>query len=489
MSDAGNDQKQDIDSLLASIRSEIGELTPPANLDARKDRRQPLISVQSLAVDDQIALPERKTYSLDDFDALDEESFLHSAYHIVLGRDVDSSGLEHFLPALRNGTATPIGILGGLRYSVEGNARGVEIAGLKKAFFLDRLSRVGILKRLTGPLVRQIRLGGTLRRLQRRIAAADLRERGMVRDVNASLATVRRSLINLEREVVEAKTLATKAMQETELALLELAANRQQMTSQSLVMARLRDKVATEAGVVQIADIEAVQANDLDSFYVEFENRFRGSTELISKRLERYLDLFKQTKPVQAGGTVLDIGCGRGEFLSLLGKANIVARGIDMNGAMVAASQSQGLEVIEGDAIQHLRSLPENSLSAVTGFHIVEHVGFRDLVGLFDAAYGALSEDGIILFETPNPENLVVGACTFNYDPTHNKPLPPDYLRFVAEARGFTDVRIIRKDSDCDLSKPESGFAPENVNDWFAQPLDYAVYGRKGSVISGGGQS
>ncbi len=120
-----------------------------------------------------------------------------------------------------------------------------------------------------------------------------------------------------------------------------------------------------------------------------------------------------------------------------------------------------------------------SSLAAITGFHIVEHIGFKDLVRLFDEARRVLMPGGIVLFETPNPENLVVGACTFHYDPTHNKPLPPDYLRFVAEARGFDATRIIRIAEDCDLSQPESGFAPAEINDWFRQPPDYALYARK----------
>ena len=135
--------------------------------------------------------------------------------------------------------------------------------------------------------------------------------------------------------------------------------------------------------------------------------------------------------------------------------------------------------LIDGDAIAYLETLPEGSLGAITGFHIVEHIPFKSLVRLVDAARCALAPGGVILFETPNPENLVVGACTFHYDPTHIRPLPPDYLRFIAEARGFTDARIIRKDEDCNLAEPESGFAPEEINDWFRQPPDYALYARK----------
>src|SRR5690606_20333342 len=110
---------------------------------------------------------------------------------------------------------------------------------------------------------------------------------------------------------------------------------------------------------------------------------------------------------------------------------------------------------------------------------VVEHLPFRALVALFDEALRVLAAGGAILFETPNPENLVVGACTFNYDPTHMKPLPPDLLRFLADARGYGDARIIRTPEDCLLDRPESGFAPAEINDWFRQPPDYALFARK----------
>ncbi|MBS9721303.1 class I SAM-dependent methyltransferase [Tianweitania sp. BSSL-BM11] len=236
---------------------------------------------------------------------------------------------------------------------------------------------------------------------------------------------------------------------------------------------------ALPEAATQTPALQAAEDASLDSLYIAFENRFRGSTELISQRLRRYLGLTCETPPVAAGGTVLDIGCGRGEWLALLRDANVAARGIDLNGAMAAEARGRGLDAQEGDAIAYLRGLEEGSLAAVTGFHIVEHLAFQDLVALFDAAYAALAPEGFVLFETPNPENLVVGACTFHYDPTHNKPLPPDFLRFIAETRGFSDVRIIRRDEDCQLDQPESGFAPVELNDWFRQPADYAVYARK----------
>jgi hypothetical protein len=48
-----------------------------------------------------------------------------------------------------------------------------------------------------------------------------------------------------------------------------------------------------------------------------------------------------------------------------------------------------------------------------------------------------LQPGGLLIMETPNPENLVVGANTFYLDPSHERPIPPPLLAFAAEHAGF----------------------------------------------------
>jgi O-antigen chain-terminating methyltransferase len=171
---------------------------------------------------------------------------------------------------------------------------------------------------------------------------------------------------------------------------------------------------------------------------------------------------------------ILDIGCGRGEWLQLLLEHGCIARGVDLNHAMIVENKQRGLDVIEHDALAYLANLPEASVRMVTGFHIIEHLRFDLLVRLFDECRRVLQPGGCIVFETPNPENLVVGAYTFYFDPTHRHPLPPQMVEFLAQQRGFADVDILRLHP-----RPEHGADEALLDKWFRGPVDYAVVGWK----------
>ena len=486
---AVQETSETIDEILAKVRAEFTSAEPaPGHAEnVAPLRRQQALGMIPLVVkpDDGEVLPAgRPVYTIEEFAALDEDAFLRNAYRIVLGRDIDAAGASYYLPALRNGDIGIVRVLSALRRSAEGRERGIKIRGLMPAAILDRLSGLPVVGKLFAPLMAFLVRPQT----NRRLATIAQRHVEMIDSVNLSLSAIRKNHVHLDTRLVQAEKTAEdfrvstqQAYEEAAKALSELKATRQLIAEERLQLRRLIDEARAALPDRSSAQdtAKALDEHALDSLYVAFENRFRGSTAEISKRSERYLPIFKQVPPVAAGGVVLDIGCGRGEWLSLLKRHDIGTRGIDLNVSMVAEARSHGHDVIDGDAIAYLRSLPENSLAAVTGFHIVEHLPFRDLVSLFEEARRALMPGGIILFETPNPENLVVGACTFNYDPTHNKPLPPDLLRFIAEARGYESARIIRSEADCDLSQPETGFAPGDVNDWFRQPPDYALYAQK----------
>jgi SAM-dependent methyltransferase len=145
---------------------------------------------------------------------------------------------------------------------------------------------------------------------------------------------------------------------------------------------------------------------------------------------------------------VLDVGCGRGEWLEVLRDAGIAAYGCDTNEVMVSRCKNLGLDVEVEDALNHLRSMPADSLGAVTGFHVMEHLPLAEQEVLLHESLRVLCPGGIALFETPNPENLSVGGHFFYTDPTHLRPLPPALLAHMANAAGFASTHIVRLHPD-----------------------------------------
>ena len=179
-------------------------------------------------------------------------------------------------------------------------------------------------------------------------------------------------------------------------------------------------------------------------FYRAFEDRYRGSRELIGQRLEAYLPFIQPLPVIYHPANAVDLGCGRGEWLELLQGAGFVPQGIDLDACMLAACTERGLPVTQGDAIAHLKSLADQSQCIVSGFHIAEHMAFDDLETLVIHSMRVLKPGGLLILETPNPENVVVGACNFFLDPTHLRPIPPLLLSFLPEHHGFARVRTVR---------------------------------------------
>ncbi|MGH9190524.1 MAG: class I SAM-dependent methyltransferase, partial [Acidimicrobiales bacterium] len=141
---------------------------------------------------------------------------------------------------------------------------------------------------------------------------------------------------------------------------------------------------------------------------------------------------------------VLDVGCGRGEFLAVMRDAGVSAYGVDSDESMVEAAKAQGLEVVLQDAVAHLRELPAGQVDGVFSSQVAEHLSTDELMALLDAAYQRLAPGGVMVVETPNPESLFIFAAFFYVDLTHIKPIHPEAMRWAMEASGFRDVRIQR---------------------------------------------
>ena len=171
--------------------------------------------------------------------------------------------------------------------------------------------------------------------------------------------------------------------------------------------------------------------------YADFEKRFRGSSEEISRRLARYLPLFP------AEGEILDIGCGRGEFLGLLRDSGRRPLGLDLSDSMLEEARSRGLDCRKADALDFLKDRPAASLDGIFSSQVIEHFQPDYLRRVIAECFRALRPGAILLLETVNPLSLFALSRIYFLDPTHQRPLHPEYMRYLLENSGFAGVEII----------------------------------------------
>jgi SAM-dependent methyltransferase len=213
-----------------------------------------------------------------------------------------------------------------------------------------------------------------------------------------------------------------------------------------------------------------------DGFYRAFEDKHRGSRELIRARLRVYLPFIEPLAILEPHASAVDLGCGRGEWLEVLKEAGFNAHGVDLDDGMLAACREIGLQVEKCDALTFLRQLPDGSQMIVSAFHVVEHLAFPYLRQLVKEALRVLKPAGMLILETPNPENIKVASMNFYLDPTHQRPLPPALLSFLPQYYNFARVKILRlqeppallHDSNASLRDVLAGVSP-----------DYAVIAQK----------
>ncbi len=241
-------------------------------------------------------------------------------------------------------------------------------------------------------------------RFAARVAALDGAQEG----IRATLATLQQSTLTLKRELERVLSAPHGASSD-------------------------RPPTREAAG----ADRQATPQAAIDSYkYVGFEDRFRGSRDEIRRRMADYVADFT------SASDVLDVGCGRGEFLDLLREAGIAARGLDVNHEMVEVCRERGLAADEGDWLGYMQGLPDASLGGLIAAQVVEHLEPAYLMRSLDVTYHKLRPGSRIVLETINP------ACWFAFfesyirDLTHVRPIHPETLQYLLIASGFQQAEI-----------------------------------------------
>ncbi|BCX79966.1 glycosyltransferase [Campylobacter sp. 19-13652] len=219
----------------------------------------------------------------------------------------------------------------------------------------------------------------------------------------------------------------------------------------------------------------------MDSFYKDLEDKFRGERNQIKNRLYFYKDILDAIKQQNHQDEIIaiDIGCGRGEWLEILKENKINGMGCDNDERMVLECSKRGLQAKKIDAIEFLKSIKDSSVDIVSGFHIAEHFQFDVLKDFLKQANRILKNDGVLILETPNAENIRVATLNFYIDPTHQKPIPPVFLEYLYKFSGFNHVFMLRINSNLysdDLSLLNNVGVKEILS---GVGLDYAMIGIK----------
>ena len=228
--------------------------------------------------------------------------------------------------------------------------------------------------------------------------------------------------------------------------------------------------------------LTAVAGHDNDAFYLAFEDRFRGSRDEIKTRMRVYIPFLKRRRRSKEDVTLLDLGCGRGEWLELLEDfPQITAQGVDSNMAMIEQCRERKFRVTQADVVAHLAGMKKESVSVVTAFHVIEHLKFAELMKLIAQSHRILKKSGVLIFETPNPRNILVGASDFYRDLTHRNPVHPDTIAFALETVGFVAPAcyFLADDSRGRTAIPQQEFRFDDLNAYVNVPRDYAVIARK----------
>jgi len=175
--------------------------------------------------------------------------------------------------------------------------------------------------------------------------------------------------------------------------------------------------------------------------YLEFENKFRGSEEIISNNQLNYLPIAEKAFAKISSGYLIDVGCGRGEFLQLLKNKGFAAKGVENNPIFVEYNMKRDRNVIQSDINNFLNVTNDNSLVGITAFQVIEHFSPSYLLSFFNLAFQKIAVGGVIILETVNPMSLF-SLMHYWYDLSHKKPLPPEILKFYLEKAGFSDIEI-----------------------------------------------
>lgn len=425
-------------------------------------------------------------YHVNDFLVYHDAEFLRNAYRAIFRRDPDERGLESNLTALRSGHFNKIDVLHALLNSPEGQKQRITIDGLSKPAAMQRAGRlpiVGYLLRWGTALLKlpklvrqQTEIEATAMGQSQSIAAHVNQLAARTNDMHARhLQEVRLQRALIDKSIARAASInlddADERVRNVEDSLALLS---QRVKQLSQILHQTRQELSSAASDSRSRRSSAIERQEWDDLYASFEDQFRGDTGEVTARLRFYLPFLERSG---FKNDILDLGSGNGDWLALLKSEGYGARGVEMNVTLLQRARERRLDVTEAEMTDYLESLPDQSLNVISAFHVFEHVPFETTFHLVREIRRLLRPGGLILMETPSPENLVVAACNFYSDPTHHKPLYPHTLTFMLKKLGFDNVQLqfIHPAEGSPFEDPKL----EPLHMWFYGPRDYAIVAQK----------
>ena len=232
-------------------------------------------------------------------------------------------------------------------------------------------------------------------------------------------------------------------------------------------------RVTRQRYATQVGAAPAAAGEELPIDWLAFANRFRGSEERIRGQQQRYVQRFAGTK-----GEILDIGCGRGEFLEAAREAGLQARGIDLSTESVEVCRAKGLDAECADLFAYLEAQADRSVAGVYCSQVVEHLTPSAVARFVDVLGRKLRTGALVAIETPNPECLAIFASHYYIDPTHTRPVPAVLLHYYLEEAGLGAIEIEYLEPAVD-SMPELAELPAGVRAKFFGGLDYSIFAKR----------
>lgn len=271
--------------------------------------------------------------------------------------------------------------------------------------------------------------------------------RGPVRFVAKIISKLARFITVQQNDVNDTVTKSLELLQESTLSMADWSRTvedrLQELTNAVNEQNRLLKYQAGKTEYLNKKIHELTDVHFTDKMYLDFEEKYRGSEEEIGRKQEYYVNRFILDEiSADAPGLIIDLGCGRGEWLTLLKKNGYNGIGIDLNEESLKNCECTGIKTVHMDVLDYLKTLPDESVKLLTSFQLIEHLTTNQLLELFHEFGRVMRKDGMIILETPNPVNVNVGAGSFYLDPTHIRQIHPELLKFLAEENEFTDIQI-----------------------------------------------